>query len=153
MSSNSTDNSKAKFAQNELEADFSSDYQEDYEIPVEWNLHWLSMSKEALKFFHSHEVLHNFKPLIDQITSTNWLDWNGCEYYKYMVDGLILNLNIAGFGNTQEEKSIIDIARAYLHQLIDGCKGGYRGKLVTEVKRTYRMDSGQTQERKGWLKR
>jgi len=144
---------QGKFAQSELDADFNKDYGDDYDVPVEWNLSWLSMSKEAMMFFSKHEVLHNFKPLIDQITSTNWLDWNGCEYYKYMVDGLILNLNVAGFGNVQEEQLIINVARAYMHQLIDGCKGGYRGKLVTEVKRTYRMDSGGSQEKRGWLRR
>ena len=142
-----------KFAESERDADFNKDYGDDYDVPVEWNLHWLSMSKEALKFFDSHEVLRNFKPLIDQITSTNWLDWNGCEYYKYMVDGLILNLNVAGYGNIQEEQLIINVARAYMHQLIDGCKGGYRGKLATEVKRTYRMESGQQQGKRGWLRR
>jgi len=153
MSKQSSDEGQADFAQSELDGDFSRDYQEDYELPVEWNLHHLTISKEALKFFHKHRVLHDFKPLIDQITSTNWLDWNGCEYYKYMVDGLILNLSVAGYGNTQDEQLVMNVARAYMHQLIDGCKGGYRGKLATEVKRTYRMESGQQQGKRGWLRR
>ena len=145
--------SRDKFAEAERDSDLKADYGEDYDTPVEWNLHHLTISKQALKFFDRHVVLHNFKPLVDQITATNHLDWNGCEYYKYMVDGLLLNLNIAGFGNTQEEQSVINIARTYMHQVIDGCKGGYRGKLATEIKRTYRMDSGQSQEKRGWFKR
>ena len=124
------------------EADVDADFGEDFNGFVESNMQHLTLSDIALRFFNKHSVLHDFKPLVDQISATNWLDWNGCEFYKYQVDGLILNLNMAGFGQTQEEARVLGIARMYLHQIIDGCKGGYRGKLVTEVRRTYNIGGG-----------
>ena len=137
-----------KFAEAVRDGDVNQDYGDDFNGFVESNMQHLTLSDIALKFFNKHEVLHDFKPLVDQISATNWLDWNGCEFYKYQVDGLILNLNMAGYGQTQEESRVLGIARMYLHQLIDGCKGGYRGKLVTEVRRTYNIGGGGEPQKK-----
>ena len=115
-----------EFAEAARDGDVKQDYGDDFNGFVESNMQHLTLSDIALKFFNKHEVLHDFKPLVDQISATNWLDWNGCEFYKYQVDGLILNLNMA----------------------VDGCKGGYRGKLVTEVRRTYNIGGGGEPQKK-----
>jgi len=132
------------------DSDVDADFGEDFGGFVESNMQHLTLSDIALRFFNKYRVLDDFKPLVDQISATNWLDWNGCEFYKYQVDGLLLNLNMAGYGDTQEEARVLGIARMYLHQLIDGCKGGYRGKLVTEVRRTYNIGGGEPQKKKRW---
>ena len=133
------------------DSDVDGDLGGDFGGFVESNMQHLTLSDIALRFFNKYKVLDDFKPLVDQISATNWLDWNGCEFYKYQVDGLLLNLNMAGYGDTQEEARVLGIARMYLHQLIDGCKGGYRGKLVTEVRRTYNIGGGGGEGKKrGW---
>ena len=139
----------SELAEAARDSDVDADFGEDFNSFVESNMQHLTLSDITLKFFNRHKVLHDFKPLMDQINATNWLDWNGCEGYKYQVDGLLLNLNMAGYGHTQDEARVLSIARMYLHQLIDGCKGGYRGKLVTEVRRTYNIGGGGGGEKKG----
>ena len=124
----------------ELTRDFKSDYDDDLQLGTEWNVFHLSVSKVALNFFSKHKVLRDFKPLVDQISATNHLDRNEREYYKYMVDGQIMELYKDGYGDHPDESRVINIARQYMHNLIDGCKGGYRGKLVTEVRRVYRSE-------------
>jgi len=121
----------------------------DLQAPVTPNLIHLTISSTALEFFEKHDELKDLKPLVDQIVATNHFDWNEREYYKYLVDDVILTMLMKGYGDTIEESKIIDIARTYLHQLIDGCKGGYRGRLATEIRRTYsRSETGQSQQPK-----
>ena len=124
----------------ELQRSFKADYSDDLQLGTEWNVFHLSVSKVALNFFSRHEVLRDFKPLVDQISATNHLDRNEREYYKYMVDGQIMELYKDGYGDHPDESRVINIARQYMHSLIDGCKGGYRGRLVTEVRRVYRSE-------------
>ena len=124
----------------ELRRDFKADFDDDLQLGTEWNVFHLSLSKVALRFFSKHNVLRDFKPLVDQISATNHLDRNEREYYKYMVDGQILELYKDGYGDHPDESRVINVARQYMHSLIDGCKGGYRGRLVTEVRRVYRSE-------------
>lgn len=133
--------SNVDLASIELETDFKEDFYEDYRLDTDWNVHHLSISKVALQFFSRHDILWDFKPLVDQLSATNHLDWNEREYYKYMVDGLVLDLYTQGHGDNSREAKIINIARQYMHNIIDGCKGGYRGKLVTEARKVYRTES------------
>ena len=124
----------------ELQREFKSDFSDDLQLGTEWNVFHLSISKVALNFFSKHKVLRDFKPLVDQISATNYLDNREREYYKYMVDGQIMELYKDGYGDHPDESRVINIARQYMHNLIDGCKGGYRGKLVTEVRKVYRSE-------------
>jgi len=126
------------------------DQQKDYEydLPTNWNLYHLTLSRIAVDYFKKHKILEDFAPIVDQIMATNKLDWRGAEYYKYMVDELILKLYISGYGDSTEESKLIRIARVYMHQIVDGCKEGYRGKLATELRRVYRRDAEQQTEQK-----
>lgn len=119
--------------------------------PVGWNTRHLTLSNTALSFFNQHKILHSFKLLVDQIMATNYFDWNQAEYYKNMVDSLVNDLYIAGEGDDPEDSKIINIARSYMHQIIDGCRGGYRGTLATETRRTYRtVREGENQPQRRW---
>jgi len=139
---------RESLGERELQRSFKADYNDDLQLGTEWNVFHLSVSKTALKFFSRHEVLRDFKPLVDQISATNHLDRNEREYYKYMVDGQIMELYKDGYGDHPEESRVINVARQYMHNLIDGCKGGYRGKLVTEVRRVYRSERSEGDNKK-----
>lgn len=132
----------------DTESDFLGDRSRD--TPVNENLHHLTLSDLALEFLENYPSLSVLKPLVDQITATNYLDWNGAEYYKYYVDHMICTLQIGGFGESFEEYTAVDTIRSYLHQLIDGCKGGYRGRLATEIRRVYSRPSNQPPQKKRW---
>ena len=132
----------------DVEGDYRGDRSRD--TPVNENLHHLTLSDLALKFLEKYPALAVLNPLVDQITATNYLDWNGAEYYKYYVDHMICTLQMGGFGETIEEYTAVDTIRAYLHQLIDGCKGGYRGRLATEIRRVYSRTPTQSPQKKRW---
>jgi len=121
-------------------------------VPTPPSLIHLTLSDTALKFFEKYPVLHDFKPLVDQIVSTNHFDDRQAEAYKRMIDEFCIDLYIAGFGDTGNEAKVINIARTYMYQIIDGSKGGYRGRLATEIRRTYTNVNQQAEQpkKKGW---
>jgi len=154
MTEEETEVVQTNFSEFEREHQYKSDLEDDFNLPVSWALDHLTHSKVALSFFNKHQVLHDLKPIADQIMATNYLDWRGAEYYKFLVDGIILNLMASGYGNSQYETRVLDVARTYLHQLIDGCKGGYRGRLATEIRRVFRTEINQPiPGKKGFFRR
>ena len=146
--------SEEKFdpGQVELESDFKEDYGRDQSL-ANFNLSHLSLSNTVIKYLDADPILKDFKPLADQIMATNNLDDRNIRIYKNTFDSMILERTMQG-GLTRDQHRKLDVARIYLHQIIDGCRKGYRGALVTELRRVYRTERGeQPQEKKGWLRR
>ena len=121
-------------------------------VPTPPSLIHLTLSDTALTFFEKYPVLHDFKSLVDQLVATNHFDDRQAEYYKRMIDELVIDLHIAGYGDTGEEAKVLNIARSYMYQIVDGAKGGYRGRLATEIRRTstYTHQSDSQPKKKGW---
>jgi len=120
-------------------------------MPTPPSLIHLTVSDTALAFFEKYPILHDFKPLVDQLVSTNYFDDRQTEYYKRLIDELIIDLHITGYGDTGEEAQVLNIARSYMYQIIDGCRGGYRGRLATEIRRTYTsLNQPEQPKKKGW---
>lgn len=133
--------------------DRSYDQQSDYSKESQarnanWNLRHLTLSETALKFFDSDPNLSDLAPLVDQICTTNKLDNSGIELYRCMLSSKILEKmawsdedDEIGFGN-------LDTARMYIYQVIDGTRGGYRGKLATILRRMYTRDDAPMKRKK-----
>jgi len=129
----------------EEQPDYSeAEYDEHYDrgddrssiMPTPPSLIHLTLSDTALKFFSKYKVLHDFKPLVDQLVATNHLEARQADYYKRVVDEMCIDLHIAGYGDTGKEAKVLNLARTYMYQIIDGSIGGYRGRLSTEIRRT-----------------
>ena len=146
------DEQESNLGEAELNKDIKEDYYQD-QMPVNFNLAHLSLSGTVMRFLGSDKILEDFKPLADQIMATNSLDDRNIRIYKNMFDSMILERSMRG-GLTKEQHGKLDTARLYMHQLIDGCRKGYRGALVTELRRVYKVDrNDEVQERKGLLRR
>ena len=146
------DEQESHISEAELEKDMKEDYYQD-QMPVNFNLAHLSLSSTVMRFLGSDKILEDFKPLADQLMATNNLDDRNIRIYKNMFDSMIIERSMRG-GLSKEQHGKLDTARLYMHQLIDGCRKGYRGALVTELRRVYKVDrSDETQERKGLLRR
>ncbi len=118
------------------------------QIPVPYSLLHLTLSDTAMEFFSRNPNLHSLKPLADQIISTNYLNDQGVLLYKALVDSMIIKKKLQSNEDDQDGYATLDTARIYLHALIEGCKGGYRGRLVTEMKRVYSAESKEPKKRK-----
>jgi len=120
---------------------------------VNFNLQHLTLSEEAVAFFKNDERLRGLVPLIDQITSTNRLDDRGAAFYKYLVDSLIIRLLMFSDPGDPLKHERLHVARAYIYGIIDGCRGGYRGRLATEIRRVYRTEEAEAERprRRRWL--
>ena len=58
----------------DTEEDYRGDRSRD--TPVNENLHHLTLSDLTLEFLAKYPALAVLNPLVDQITATNYLDWN-----------------------------------------------------------------------------
>jgi len=139
-----------------VESEYDEHYDRAYDrnslVPTAPNLVHLTLSETALEFFEKYPVLHDFKPLVDQVVATNYFDDRGAEYYKRVADEIVIDLLIAGYGDTGEEAKVLNIARSYMYQIIEGSRGGYRGRLATEIRRTstYTHQQASQPKKKGW---
>ncbi len=110
---------------------------------VSSNLSHLTLSETIMEFMKKEPLLHPLIPLADQICATNLLDERGIALHKAMVDSAILRIKIYGDEDNQTGQAYLNTARIYLHQLIDGCLDGYRGRIATEVRRHYTTETMQ----------
>lgn len=119
------------------------------ELPVNWNLSHLTLSDEAQSFFKEDPRLANLRVLVDQIMATNYLDRIRVNYYKAASDSLILKAMI--FSNESDpihEK--LAVANLYIHGIVDGAFEGYRGKLATEVRKSYKVEEEEKERDRRW---
>lgn len=130
--------------------DQQRDLQRDLQqqIPVPYSLLHLTLSDTAMEFFSSNPNLSSLKPLADQIISTNYLNDQGVLLYKALVDSIIIKKKLQSNEDDQDGYATLDTVRIYLHALIEGCKGGYRGRLVTEMKRVYSAERKEPEKRR-----
>jgi len=132
--------------------DFEEDYKKDYyqDLPVDFNLNHLTLSETAIKFFSEDPQLENLVPLIDQICSTNCIDDRGRDLYRSMIMSQIIELQM--WTDEDDDKGFIKIntAKQYLFILLDGCLDGYRGRMATELKRTYRTETSEPTKKRRW---
>jgi len=124
---------------------------EYYSEPVNFNLQHLTLSEEAVRFFKEDERLRKLVPLVDQVMATNKLDDRAASFYKYLADSLIIRLIMFTSEDDPGAHIKLHTARAYMYQLIDGARGGYRGRLATEIRRVYRTEESEPKRRRGWL--
>lgn len=118
---------------------------------VNTSLAHLTLSEEIMEFLREDEITKTLVPLADQICATNYLDDRGVALHKAMIDSAILHIKIYGDEDDQRGQGNLRVARMYLHQLIDGCKKGYRGRLATEIRRTIRTESeSQSPDKRRW---
>ena len=111
----------------------------------------LTLSDKAMEFLEKNDITRSLVPLADQICATNKLDDRGIALNKAMVDSAILHIKIFGDEDDQTGHGDLRTARIYLHQLIEGCKNGYRGALATESRRLIRTRSeSSSEEKRGW---
>jgi len=145
------DEQESNLGEAELRKDLNEDYYQD-QMPTNFNLRHLSLSETVMKFFLTDkDLLADFMPLADQIMATNCLVERDIRIYKNIFDSMIIERSMRG-GLSRRQHGKLDTARLYMHQLIDGCRKGYRGALVTE--RVYKVNrNDETQERKGALRR
>ena len=136
----------------ERRSDFEVDYGKDYsqELPVDFNLNHLTLSETALKFFSEDAQLSNLLPLIDQICSTNYIDERGRDLYRSMIMSQIIELQM--WTDEDDDRGFIRLntAKQYLFTLLDGCVDGYRGRMATELKRSYRMETSESTKKRRW---
>jgi hypothetical protein len=109
----------------------------------------LTLSKVVMDFLDESQVTRQLKPLADQIVATNRLDEIGIVRFKFEVDLAIARIKMWSYEDYQPDHARLKVAQTYLHQLVDGCKGGYRGKLATEIRRVYRSESPEKKRRWG----
>lgn len=111
-----------------------------YDLPTNWNLSHLTLSQLAIDFFAQHESLHDLMPLVDQIMSTSRLDERGVDLYRCMINSQIAEVMLWTDEDDDKGFRALNTARIYLFMLLEGMRGGYRGRLATEVRRVYRRE-------------
>ena len=119
------------------------------ELPVNWNLSHLTLSDIAQEFFKSDPRLRDLGILGDQIIATNYLDQVRVNFYKASIDELMLTEMI----NSDEADPVhgrLEKGGLYLQAVIDGSYLGYRGKLATEVRRSYRVEEDEKETDRRW---
>lgn len=121
-------------------------------LPTNWNLSHLTISPIALKFFTDHEILNDLLPLVDQIMSTSNLDNRGIDFYRCMINSQILEIMLWTDEDEDASFQALNTARTYLFMLLEGMRGGYRGKLATELRRVYRREQEEAPKKKGWFR-
>ena len=136
----------------EQQGDFEGDYKKDYyqDLPVDFNLNHLTLSETALKFFSEDVMLRNLLPLVDQICATNWVDERGRDLYRSMIMSQIIELQMWSDEDDDEGFIRLNTAKQYLFTLLDGCLEGYRGRMATELKRTYRTETSEPSKKRRW---
>ena len=108
---------------------------------VNSSLAHLTLSEKIMEFLEEEDITKTLVPLADQICATNWLDERGVALNKAMVDSAILHIKIFGNEDDHSGQARLRTARHYLHQLLDGCLKGYRGRLATEMRSTRRIET------------
>ena len=136
----------------ERQSDFEGDYRKDYyqDLPVDFNLNHLTLSETALRFFSEDRMLRNLLPLVDQICATNCVDERGRDLYRSMIMSQIIELQMWSDEDDDEGFIRLNTAKQYLFTLLDGCVGGYRGRMATELKRTYRTETSEPSKKRRW---
>ena len=117
---------------------------------VDFNLNHLTLSETALKFFSEDKMLRNLLPLVDQICATNWVDERGRDLYRSMIMSQIIELQMWSDEDDDEGFIRLNTAKQYLFTLLDGCLEGYRGRMATELKRTYRTENSEPSKKRRW---
>lgn len=125
---------------------------DDYSLPTNWNLAHLTISPIAVKFFTDHEILNDLLPLVDQIMATSNLDNRGIELYRCMINSQLLEIMVWTDEDEDESFQALNTAKTYLFMLLEGMRGGYRGKLATELRRVYRREEEEAPKKRGWLR-
>ena len=101
----------------------------------------LTLSEKIMKFLEEDPITAPLVPLADQVCATNYLDDRGVVLNKALIDSAILHIKIFGNEDNHLGQARLRTARHYLHQLIDGCHRGYRGRLATEMRSTRRIET------------
>ncbi len=119
------------------------------ELPVNWNLSHLTLSDIAQTFFASDPRLKDLSIFADQIVATNYLTQIKGNFYKAGLEAEVLTEMI----NSDESDPIhgaLGKANLYLQNVIDGAFEGYRGKLATEVRRSYKVEEDEKEQDRRW---
>lgn len=118
-------------------------------MPINPNLEHLTLSETVLKYLDD-PVLSQLKPIADQIIATNSLNDHKANYYKATIDQIILRIKILSDEDNILPHNKLEVARFYLHNLIDGSVQGFRARLATETTRRYISQNDTRPEKRSW---
>ena len=139
-------------AQKVMQAEMNQDAGKDLQpsMPIDYNLGHLTLSKTIMEYIDAHSALLGpLKPLGDQVFGTTYLDRQGIFSYKLKIKRIILRIKTDLNEDDTTEHHVLRVIQTYLNAYIESCYMGYRGKLATEIRRTYKMEQ-ETPERRRW---
>jgi len=97
----------------------------------------LAYSETLQSILATHPVSNYLKPLFDKIMATGYLDATGVVRTKHKYSIAIKKKLAFSYEDAQSEHDVLDLVRTYFPSFIDSQLKGYRGKLVTEDRKSY----------------